>query len=271
MNQMSVDQSIEAFVRLSNCILNRKYEKLENFHSFNLVPLMKNDLLTIILTEFPIKSQLYFIDNIVDYGVRDAESWNLLHHVIRYSRPEVTEHLLKKKVVNCNGHNTDRRNPLHFALQHCPHEKVGNRIIRTITDSIDDLEASDVNGWRAIHFAVVYCREEIVELLLSKGVTIDCATNDGFYPIHLAIRYGDNGVAECMTKHNGCDLEKQDGAGWRPIHYALRYDEENLTRELMSKVDIKAKTAVGQSIADFAVRYASPELYREVKAKMLEN
>jgi ankyrin repeat protein len=215
------DKTLNAFVRLSNCILNKKFANLENFERFNLVSLMDNGLLEIMFKDFPLEQQFYLINNAIDLRCRDKDQWTVLHHTIRYGNCAITSYLMGRL-------------------------------------EMEDLEAENSFGWRPIHLAVMYCTDIAVRMI-KKGVEINCPTHDGFYPIHLALRYTrSKRVYDAFLERPDIDLDVEDEQAWRPIHYAIRHNQIDFLRQNRNRLDIHSVTKTGKSVSDFAMRFLTP-------------
>jgi len=153
---------------------------------------------------------------------RDKEQWTPLHHTIRYGKCAVSAYLMGRL------------------------EK-------------SDLEAVNHLGWRPIHLAVMYCPEIAVRLVV-QGVEINSPTLDGFYPIHLALRYTrSKRVFQAFLARADLDLEATDAEGWRPIHYAIRHSQIEFLKDIRNRVDCRAVTDTGKTVAEFASRYLTPD------------
>jgi ankyrin repeat protein len=80
------------------------------------------------------------------------------------------------------------------------------RVAQYVVARRDLVEATDENGWRAIHEAVRYGHRVTTQILINAGADINAVTanNDGWSPLALAIqRFGeDNAVTRLLRRHN---------------------------------------------------------------------
>jgi ankyrin repeat protein len=76
------------------------------------------------------------------------------------------------------------------------------------------------NGFSVLHRA---CGEEgylhIVELLLSKGATVDIKNDEGTTPLHTAAAINNEAVLKYLIDH-GADVNSADDNGYTPLHMA---------------------------------------------------
>jgi cytohesin len=74
-------------------------------------------------------------------------------------------------------------------------------------------------GFTPLHYAAMYGRHEIAELLLERGADPNIQDNDGDTPLHLAAANGYSEIVKLLLEH-GADPNVQDYGGMTPLHYA---------------------------------------------------
>ncbi len=99
-------------------------------------------------------------------------------------------------------------------------------------------------GWRPLHIAVAYCRQDILEKLVARGASIEeklgttsytrkdthATLESGFWaearwpypgsrPLHLAMEYGHDDIARFLISM-GANVDVACSEGWRPLHHA---------------------------------------------------
>jgi hypothetical protein len=109
-----------------------------------------------------------------------------------------------------------------------------DKIIKHIIDSFDNLECSNNEGWRPIHFICNNSTPEMIKYIVNKGVNLECSDNKGWRPIHFICRY----LVPEMIKYiidKGVNLECYDNEGWRPIHFICRYSVPKMIKYIIDK------------------------------------
>ncbi len=74
-----------------------------------------------------------------------------------------------------------------------------------------DVNAKTKSGTTPLHFALGYSYNEIAELLIAKGVDVNAKTNDGETPLDMAKRHP--GIAALLRKHGGKTAEELKAEG----------------------------------------------------------
>jgi ankyrin repeat protein len=117
-----------------------------------------------------------------------------------------------------------------------------NKIVKKITDKVDDLEKVYNDGWKLIHFICEYSTPEIIKYIIDKGVDLECENNDGWRPIHLICEYSTPEMIKYIID-KGVDLECVDKYGWKPIHFICRYSTSEMIIYIIDKgVDLECVT-----------------------------
>ena len=99
-----------------------------------------------------------------------------------------------------------------------------------------DINATDEDGWNALHFASYYGHYQIVERLTANKFSIETTTSKRDTPLLLAVKAGHFAVAERLLGNiepsNILDVEGEYGQ--RPVHYTARTGFVELSNLLLS-------------------------------------
>lgn len=104
-----------------------------------------------------------------------------------------------------------------------------NAALTTLLQQKVDVNAPQVDGATALHWAVYRHETQTLERLIRAGATVNATNREGVTPIAMAALYGDSAIIEALLK-----------AG----------------------ADAKAKTANGETLAMFAARNGNPDALR---------
>jgi ankyrin repeat protein len=85
-------------------------------------------------------------------------------------------------------------------------EKMDRAAVRALLQRHADVNAPQVDGMTALHWAAYQDDVESVELLLRAGATVKAANRYGITPLTLAITNGDSAMVEALLKA-GADSE----------------------------------------------------------------
>ena len=109
---------------------------------------------------------------------------------------------------------------------HCLCERNGGdraACFELLRDAGANLEASDSEGYRPLHFAARSKSVELVSLLVQARVNVDAATNDGSTALHFAAR---KGAADCVKVLLAAiapyNVDATDRDGVTALHLAAR-------------------------------------------------
>jgi hypothetical protein len=112
--------------------------------------------------------------------------------------------------------------------------------IKYFIDNVINLE-EDIKGKKLIHLVVKYCNLNIITYLVSKGIDIECQTNNKWRPIHFAIKSAEENVLKFFVE-KGADIECETNNGWRPIHLICHEDiPKNIKFFLTCKPQLDSK------------------------------
>ena len=86
----------------------------------------------------------------------------------------------------------------------------------------------------ALHKAAAEGHKDIVQLLLSKGASIEARDRSSWTPLHVATRNGHTGTVELLLS-KGASLEAKDTDGWTPLHHAASGGHTSTVELLLEK------------------------------------
>ncbi|TLP35500.1 ankyrin repeat domain-containing protein [Arcobacter arenosus] len=118
-----------------------------------------------------------------------------------------------------------------------------------------DLDKSDKEGRKPIHYATMFKDISILKLLIENKVNINAQDNKGVTPLHYAVKYKNLDMLKVLIKNN-VNLNLQDQNNKTPLHYAVHEKdidavkvlvENNVNKEIL---DINGKTALDYAKVD---------------------
>ena len=89
-------------------------------------------------------------------------------------------------------------------------------------------------GWGALHYAVYYQAEDIIDQLLDLDVDINKCTSDGWLPIQLAINSKNIDIVETLLDDQNININLVTSKG-SPIHTAARIANKQILMMLLEK------------------------------------
>jgi ankyrin repeat protein len=120
------------------------------------------------------------------------------------------------------------------------------------------------DGWTPLHLAVFFNQNQIAELLIEEGANVNAVAKNaqGVTPLHSALANKNVRIAKMLLQH-GADPGASSATGYTPMHYVATYDLVEIGRLLLEKgVDADAKTTDGRTPLDLAREKASERAIR---------
>jgi uncharacterized protein len=113
--------------------------------------------------------------------------------------------------------------------------------IRALLRDGADVNAAQPDGLTALHWAALNDSQEIVDVLLYAGATLEPLTRVGGYtPLHLAARSGHASIVRSLLER-GADVDRWTSTGVTALHFAAQANDAEAIRALvMHGADINA-------------------------------
>lgn len=105
--------------------------------------------------------------------------------------------------------------------------------VRTLLQQGADVNAPQPDGLTALHWAALNGSQEIVEVLLYAGATLEPRTRVGGYtPLHLAARSGNASIVRSLLEH-GAKVDEWTSTGVTALHFAAQANDAEAIRALV--------------------------------------
>ena len=136
--------------------------------------------------------------------------------------------------------------------------KEGNiKRLKSILGYVRNINFKDDTGATALHFAASGGYNDIVQLLLTKGASIEATNYYNNTPLQLAAWYGRTSTVELLLS-KGALIEATNYYNNTPLQLAARHGHTNTVELLLSKgASIEATDKSNQTSLHFAVSYGS--------------
>ncbi|KAJ8674380.1 hypothetical protein QAD02_005642 [Eretmocerus hayati] len=140
-----------------------------------------------------------------------------------------------------NARDINGRTALHYACEG------GNlEIVKFIVDTDVDINLKDNMGRNALHTAAAHGKNDVVEFLIKeKFMNPNEFDEENNTPLHLAARYGHLKTVEILIKH-GSMMNIRNKSMYIPLHFAVENGHRDIVELfLKKKVDIQSALAGG--------------------------
>ncbi|XP_056594889.1 ankyrin repeat and SAM domain-containing protein 3 isoform X2 [Triplophysa dalaica] len=110
-----------------------------------------------------------------------------------------------------------------------------------------DLDGKNIGGWTPLMYAAYIGHDNIVNLLLETGVSVNVTTSKGLTPLMLAASCGNESIAYFLLQQ-GAQLECKDVRGWTALLHSTATGHQQMVKFLL---DNNADTNVKEPISGF--------------------
>lgn len=122
------------------------------------------------------------------------------------------------------------------------------------------LKTEDNSGFTPIHKAAFEGRNDVIELLLEKGIDIDIKNRDNKSPLHYAVINGKLDTTKYLLL-KGANINLRDNFNRVPLHEAVSYLNLKVVKELIKKgADINSQDKKGRTPLYIAVNNRSKDI-----------
>ncbi|XP_061696593.1 ankyrin repeat domain-containing protein 27 isoform X3 [Syngnathoides biaculeatus] len=128
----------------------------------------------------------------------------------------------------------------------------------------------DQRGYTPLHVAAVCGQAQLIDLLVSKGASVNATDCHALTPMHLACRKGHQGVT-LLLLHYKADADAQDHNGNAPLHLACTYGHEDCVKALVYYDSQTCRLDLRNDKGDAPLHLASRWGYEGIVRVLLEN
>jgi ankyrin repeat protein len=152
-----------------------------------------------------------------------------------------------------NG-DAEGRSALHFAVLF-GHEAVVNELLLAGAR----IEQRDILGRTPMHMAAAGNWDGLIELLCKQGASAGTKDKQGLTPLHVAAYNGSTRAASRLVQRAPASVHKRDKKNITPLHAAAEYGSESITRLLLeNRAPCDAPTKDGNTPLHLAARTKHP-------------
>jgi len=129
------------------------------------------------------------------------------------------------------------------------------QLVKLLIEHGAEIDIRDSIGETPMHFAIRWGYDDIAEMLLEGGAEMGITTEDGKTYLHFACIKGYTAVADLLI-NKGIEINAKDAGGKTPLYYAAKYGNREIASLLIEK------GAEANKIEDYG---PSPLLQKELK------
>ena len=133
-----------------------------------------------------------------------------------------------------------------------------------------DVDGVDAAGWTALMHAVRGGQDEIVEMLLEAGASLDQRNPEGETALHLAATHGRTESARLLLRA-GADLEPRDSEGHTPLYRAIDRRRADIIEMLQAAALAKGKGALSRAAVESPEQALPPRIIESSPAPYPES
>lgn len=150
-----------------------------------------------------------------------------------------------------------------LALCHplCSCDRCEGLLSKVLCVTAPTIHSCDDRGFTALHVASLYGQPQIVDLLLSRGASVNVSDYSGSTPLHYAASRGHQN-ALLLLAHSGAEIQCRDNEGNSPLHLSAGNGHEGCVKALLYfsehvgvRLDVNATNTNGDTALHHAARW----------------
>ena len=149
------------------------------------------------------------------------------------NRTDLAIRSIRKTPAIINQYDNNKCTPLH----HVVFESDEN-LVQLILSYKPDLQAKDIYGNTALHFACEMESKRIVKLLIRSGANPNIQNIDGVVPLHITAETNNIRIADLLIV-GGAMVNIRDSMGKTPLVYAIDHESHEITKFIKQHGGIK--------------------------------
>ena len=141
--------------------------------------------------------------------------------------------------------------------QNCLHTAADNahlNLCKTLIEEHNfDVQETDCDGWKALHWSCRSGSYELVTFFANKGTDIQLKTHSGQNCLHIAAEYGHLNLCKTLIAEHNFDVKETDNYGWTALHWSCGSGSYELVTFFANKgTDIQLKAQGEQNCLHIA-------------------
>ena len=152
-----------------------------------------------------------------------------------------TSEIFKNEEFDFSKKSSNQQTLLHFSSAY---DNLDICILSYYSSQID-INAKDIDGKTALHYAIQVKSKDIIDFLISNGADINARDNDGSTVLHYASELNSKDIIEFLIS-KGADINARDNRGMTPLHSAEENHCEDAVQTLViNDIEINLKDNEG--------------------------
>jgi ankyrin repeat protein len=230
----------------------------------------------IIYRDYPSKPKSFageFLNTLTIEDSNHVESFDSPHRFIKIWPQEKVDplhiaalagDLAKLRALIEEGADVNAKNMWGETALHYAAERGHKEVVELLIAKGADISAGRIE---ALQYAIDNGHTEVAILLINKGANVNPKTQSGWTPLHSAVEGDYKQVAEILLA-KGAYVNSKDKKGFTPFRYALWYSKADIARLLVEKgADVHEKDQFGYTPLHWAVMMGYRELTELLLAK----
>lgn len=161
-----------------------------------------------------------------------------------------------------------------IALCHplCSCDKCEGLLSKVLCVTTPTIHSCDDRGFTALHVASLYGQPQIVDLLLSRGASVNVSDYSGSTPLHYAASRGHQN-ALLLLAHSRAEIQCRDNEGNAPLHLSAGNGHEGCVKALLyfsEHVGVHFDVNATNTNGDTALHHAARWGYEGIVSILLE-